>query len=612
MKTEVPYEYLLNSLSSKAWRRVGIKRRAGVAAPLFSIYSVRSVGIGDLSDINLLVEWCLKTGMSIIQLLPLNDIGFGFRPYDAETSFGLDPMYLSLDNVSSGEVARAFRKEIKKMRSDFAPQVGQRVDYRIKAAKLGLLRSMFDADTLNRISAFEAFARDNAFWLDDYALFKVVKKKSNEMAWEEWGWEARNREKEALSLIQEKHREDMLFHKWLQWQLFEQFCEVKKYASLRGVLLMGDLPFLVSRDSADVWAHQDYFKLEASAGAPPDMLHSLGQRWGMPPYRWENISRNHYDYVIEKLKYAQNFYDLYRIDHAVGIFRVWTIPLSEPLEHAGRCGSFVPNEETSWERHGELILAAMTQNTTMLACAEDLGTVPPCCPKTLEKFGIPGIDVQRWMRAWGKNHDFMTPASYRKNAVATLSTHDMSNCCAWWQNEAGCVDIELFERKCQEKNIPFARVKESLFDFAKSRHSRARWKQEIISRHELLRVLGKNEEEARDLIDLYEGSFNEKRKFLDFLGIEEKDEDTCDAGFVKRTLEKINTCASIFSIQLLYDWLALDSFLDEDPWSVRINTPGTLSAQNWSYRMPLSLENMMELPVNSDVRKIVEESARMP
>jgi 4-alpha-glucanotransferase len=210
---------------------------------------------------------------------------------------------------------------------------------------------------------------------------------------------------------------------------------------------MGDLPFLVSRDSADVWSHQQYFKLELASGAPPDMLYAKGQRWGMPPYNWQAIEANKYDYLTEKLEFAENFYDLYRIDHVVGIFRVWTIPLSEPLEHSGISGSFDPAEEASWEDHGKKILSIMVKNANMLACAEDLGVVPACSYKILSELGIPGIDIQRWMRDWDKTYDFKKPDLYRYNSLATIATHDMSSLCAWWDFEAGTIDEELFMRK---------------------------------------------------------------------------------------------------------------------------------------------------------------------
>jgi len=158
---------------------------------------------------------------------------------------------------------------------------------------------------------------------------------------------------------------------------------------------MGDLPFLVSRDSADVWANKNYFKLHLTSGAPPDMYFAMGQKWGMPPYRWEEIEKDKYIYIKEKLKFAANFYNMFRIDHFVGLFRVWTIENNTPEEQASLIGNFDPKNKPLWKKSGEKIIDVMIQNPEMLPCAEDLGTVPDCSNKTLEEYGIPGMDVQR-------------------------------------------------------------------------------------------------------------------------------------------------------------------------------------------------------------------------
>ena len=159
---------------------------------------------------------------------------------------------------------------------------------------------------------------------------------------------------------------------------------------------MGDIPFLVSKNSADVWAYKNYFKLDLSSGAPPDMYFSNGQRWGMPPYNWTNIAADNYAYIRHRLNYAQNFYNMFRIDHFVGLFRIWTIENKTPEEYGGMAGHFDPENENEWEHHGRTILSEMNQSTDMLPCAEDLGTVPVCSDKILKEFGVTGISVQRW------------------------------------------------------------------------------------------------------------------------------------------------------------------------------------------------------------------------
>lgn len=600
------YSRFLSTLAKSQWGRIGLARRAGVAVPLFSLYSLSSIGIGELRDLKLLVDWCKLTGMSIIQLLPLNDVGFNFTPYDAQSGFALEPMYLAIESLQGVGLKSigSFSVEIKRLRKSF-PAGGRRkrVNYKIKQAKLDLLWKIFK-DNQESSREFKDYIRENKFWLEDYALFKVIKEKNSESSWEAWDKPLRQREPLALSRFEKENSERMLFHKWLQWQLCEQFKMVKEYAQSKGVLLMGDLPFLVSRDSADVWARQNYFKLALASGAPPDMYFAQGQRWGMPVYNWEEIARSDYDYIKEKLKYAENFYGLFRIDHAVGMFRVWTIAMDEPLAHAGLCGKFDPQDEGVWEAQGRRLLSVFTLSTKMLPCAEDLGVIPHCSFKVLEEYGIPGTDVQRWMKDWGRSYDFKPPEGYRKASVAAISTHDSSTLCGWWGYEAGTVDEQLFKRKCQEAGVHFESVKDRIFDRESSLHGRLRWKDEIHSPMALLNALGCQEERCRDIVNLYKESYAERKKFCAYLGLTDEPKDSCPHELIRKAMEKASASSSIFSIQLLLDWLSIDCMCRCNDWNWRINFPGTIQEKNWSLVMDLSLEEMLDLPINNVIRNI--------
>ena len=619
------YRQFLSTLTKKQWERIGIKRRSGVAIPLFSLYSEKSIGIGELPDIKLLVDWCKETQMSIIQLLPMNDVGFNFRPYDAQSAFALEPMYLSLDELAEVDLT-PFKKELSSLRERF-PTGSNRVNYQIKQAKLEFLWKIFKKNS-NPSSAFKGYLEDCKSWLNDYVLYKVIKEENSAKSWEDWDSRLKNREPQALENFRNDNLERIKFHQWLQWQLSEQFKSVKAYAESKDVLLMGDLPFLVSRDSADVWSHQDYFKLGLCSGAPPDMYFASGQRWGMPVYNWQNIARDDFYCIKERLSYAENFYDLFRIDHVIGVFRIWTIPVLEPKENAGLNGRFDPQDEGLWEAQGRKILSVMVSSTKMLPCAEDLGVVPECSYRVLEEFAIPGIDVQRWMKYWGTSYDFKAPQDYRKNAIAALSTHDSTILCAWWLYEAGTVDGELFKIRCQEAGISFDLAGKGVFNFENSNHGRLRWKHKINNSDLLLKALNlallknnrvDNEKggvnsslfEAGDLVNLYKESYNERKKFWDYLDMGDKFGRNCAHDLVRLALEKISGASSIFSIQLIQDWLSIDCLYDCDFWQLRINFPGTMSEKNWSIVMDLSLEDILTLPVNGIIREINLRTGRM-
>lgn len=609
------YSHFLNTKTADKWQRIGLKRRAGVVAPLFSIYSRNSVGIGEIPDIKLLVKWCQKTGISVIQLLPMNDVGYDFAPYNSTSSFALEPMYLSINNLKNVNL-NLFKKEIRDLKK-FIPGGKEKVNYKIKYEKIKLLFKIFKVSYLKGTKKFDEFKKNNAYWLKDYALYKVIKEIQLNRSWEDWDEKYKKRDENALSEIETGFSERFNFYFWVQWQLFEQFTAVKKYANERGVYITGDLPFLVSRDSADVWAHKNFFKLSFSSGAPPDMYFAMGQRWGMPTYNREEMQKDNYTYLKEKLHFAENFYDIYRIDHFVGFFRLWSIAMDCPLENGGLIGSFDPNEEHLWEEAGRKLLDVMIENSSMLPCAEDLGTIPDCSPKVLWEYGIPGMNVQRWVKDFNGSDNFINSENYRINSIATLSTHDSSTIIDWWHNETGTIDEKLFKRLCENKNIMDERYEEivkNLFDYEKSKYGRLFWKSEINNTNKLVEVLGVNYDFSWDIINLYKESYNERLKFLDFLGFEQNGNDfKINTHFVRKALEKINQSASIFSNQLLQEWLFLDEslFIKGEETSYRINFPGIINDSNWTFVLPVSLEIMLNLGINTEIKKIIENTNRL-
>ncbi|HNS33035.1 MAG TPA: 4-alpha-glucanotransferase [bacterium] len=512
--------------------RAGDERRSGVLAPLFSIYSTDSRGIGDFEDLRLLVDWCKKTGNSIIQLLPLNEVGSNFCPYESISSFALEPVYAA---VGRGENTR---KPLP------ATEV-KRVNYGIKKEKIKLLREMHAREGRKLSGYTEEFRSKNSWWIEDFALFKALKKRFEGKPWYEWHEKYRELDSRSLRTFSEENREETEFQVWLQSFLYRQFCTTSEYAKEKGVLLMGDMPIVINRDSADVWAHREFFNMELAAGAPPDVFSVKGQRWGnpgMPTYNWEKIEKDGYRYLRERLGYAGEFYDILRIDHIVGLFRLWSVPFREPLSNEGLNGFFDPPDEKSWKEHGMKILSAMLESTGMILCGEDLGIIPAACPQTMEELGIPGIDVQRWKKDWNGTQDFLPPGEYRRLSVSALSTHDTSNWNHWWENETSQEEKEKFRRHLQtDGNL-----------------------------------------EGNSLLEANRAAMR----------------------FILKT-------RSLFSIQLIFDWLNLfDGILKGDQSKIRINTPGTVSLENWSAVLPVTIEDLMDDSICSVMRKLVEDAGR--
>jgi len=594
-------ESLISSISKDNWRNIGFKKRAGVLIPLFTVHSKNSYGIGDLGDLKLIIDWAKSTANSIIQLLPMNEVGPLFCPYDALSSFALEPAYICLKD---------FPEISDKKFNSFLVDTCY-VDYALKAEKLQLLWDVYLATDLSEAIDFEGFQQKNSYWLLDFALFKVLKELHQGKPWYEWESGFKNRQPELLRQFQQDNIEKITFQMWLQWILFKQFKEAGAYAARNNIFIKGDLPVLVSRDSADVWSHVEFFKLDFAAGAPPDMYCAKGQRWGMPTYNWEAIARDNYRYIKEKLKYAQEFYNILRIDHVVGLFRIWSIPYNDLEENHGVNGVFDPFDEQLWDKHGRRILIVLVQNTRMLLCAEDLGVIPKCCIDALLEFGIPGNDVQRWVKDWNVRHDFLKPQEYRALAVAMLSTHDTTNWKAWWQYEAGTVDEALFVRKCNERKIDFGRVSLKLFEPSLSFHGRLRWKNEIDGVDKLLWELGKKREEVGDFIELYENTFGEKEKLWKLLDCSGQMTEVASSDLLAKVVKFVLSSRAIFCVNSIRDYLGLADIFKGDSYQYRVNVPGTISPKNWSLRLPLSLEELLAHPLNQQICKMVVDSGRV-
>ena len=576
-----------------------LKRRAGILAPLFSIYSEDSLGIGDFEDLKLLIDWSSKCGYSIIQLLPMNEVGPTFCPYDSISSFALEPVYARLKPSGPGKIRS----------SQVSPS---RVDYNVKDEKMRLLKGLYDKERLIASNKeFALFMEENRYWIDDYSLFKALKGYHDHAPWYEWGDGYKNRDGYLLEQFKKEHKEEISFYKWTQWVLFKQFKDAKRYAGSKKVLIKGDLPILVSRDSADVWAHPDFFKLEFAAGAPVDMYCAKGQRWGMPTHNWDRIRSDNFTYVKEKLKVAENFYDILRIDHVVGLFRIWSIPYNEPAQTQGLNGFFDPGDENMWNSHGRDLLSVLQDSTSLSLCAEDLGIIPKVCRDALADMGIPGNDVQRWMKDWLVTHDFLDSDEYRKLSVAMLSTHDTANWSAWWENEAGTVDEELFIKKCNDRGIDFSFTKSKLFDPDRSKHGRLRWRERINSVEKYIGILDKRPEELKDFIELYENTYFEKEKLWKHLKLKGRMREKSDAEIVRAALDITASSNSIFCIELIFDLLDLAGLCKGDPYRYRVNFPGTVSADNWSLKIPVPLEKLSAHKVTKVLKEIVTASGRI-
>ncbi len=411
-------------------------RQAGVLLPLFSIRSARDWGIGEIPDLLPFARWCAGAGFSIVQVLPVNEASRGQNsPYAALSAFAIDPVYLALGGLedfeaAGGEAALSTDDRARLARVRAAPAVHWNEVRALKRRALELAFARFERDEWSRgtarARALEAFAREEAAWLDDYALFVAIHDDAlGGRAWMEWPAPLRDRAPEALADARARHSRAILFHTWLQWQLEEQWHAARRAANDLGVELAGDLPFMVATDSADVWARRGDFRLDARVGVPPDAFSATGQDWGLPVYRWDVMEREGYPWLTERARRMADLYGLYRVDHVVGLYRTYFFP------NDGSEAAFIPEGEAAQTRNGERVLGVFSAGARVIA--EDLGTVPDFVRESLRRIAVPGYRVLRWERHWKEpGQPFRDPRDWPAVSVATTGTHDTDALADWW------------------------------------------------------------------------------------------------------------------------------------------------------------------------------------
>ncbi len=458
--------FLIHSPAARQWQQVGIKHHHGLAVPLFSLYSAHSCGIGEFPDLLPLLDWCTSIGLDVVQLLPLNDTGWDTSPYNALSAFALNPIHIGLSSLPYLSEYPILLDELKTI-----PKLSHssRIHYaQVRESKERFLRHYYQL-THHRIMTREDYHQfiKRADWLQGYALFKSLKSEQKWTSWDSWPEDLRFPHPTFFQHLLNQYRDEVNWHCFLQFLCDHQLQDVKKYATTRKVFLMGDIPILISRDSADVWLHRDLFDLNYSAGAPPDIFSMEGQNWGFPIYNWDNLQQHNFQWWVNRLKHASRYYHIYRIDHIVGFFRIWAIPSGL----TGKEGCFIPADPTKWIDHGQKIMLMMLLQCDMLPIGEDLGVVPPEVRSCLNALGICGTKVMRWERKWKEDRNFIPIEDYPPDSMTTVSTHDSETIQLWWQNNP--IEAKLyahFKGWCYTSTLSRCHHYEILWD---SHHSRS-------------------------------------------------------------------------------------------------------------------------------------------
>ncbi|MDE6275744.1 MAG: 4-alpha-glucanotransferase [Clostridia bacterium] len=411
-------------------------KKAGILLPIFSLPS--KYGIGSLGKSAFaFVDFLKECNQQYWQVLPLNPTIFGDSPYQSPSAFAGNHYFIDIDTlVEDGLLDKSYVKGYQRK--------SPRIDYGyLFESRLFLLKKAFELFDINQIDYLE-FKQDNAFWLDDYALFMSIKEYHNNSSWSSWGKEEKYRIN--IKKLQNKYAGSIEFWKFAQYEFYSQYAKVKSYANLKGIEIVGDMPIYVAYDSVDVWSKPKNYLLDQDlnptvvAGVPPDAFSADGQLWGNPIYNWQKMKRDKFAWWIDRLSIAYKLYDVIRIDHFRGFEAYYVVDKDCDTAKIGEwrkgVGISLFKELDRHIPHAKII-------------AEDLGVITPPVRQLLKKTGYPGMKVLQF--AFGdEDSDYLPKNIKSSNCVVYTGTHDNMTTPQWF----GGLDQRektLYRKSCKPK-----------------------------------------------------------------------------------------------------------------------------------------------------------------
>jgi 4-alpha-glucanotransferase len=435
-------------------------RLSGVLLPVFSLRSHSDFGVGDFGAAEGLFAWLAAAGQRLWMMLPLLPTTAGDpSPYATAGASGLNPLFIHLDWLPEYRDAGGLRLLSTKQAQALAearaaPRIRYDLVFDLKRAALKAAFTHGEAHSSERTSAFERFRAEERSWLDDHALFTALAEEQGRRPWWDWPEELARREAPALEAARDRLASRVRFHAWLQWVAHEQWARVRAAARSRSIRLCGDEPFIVGQDSVDAWAYPTFLRKDARLGVPPDAFSATGQDWGLPWFDFPAMEKKDWTWLRSRAGQSATYYDLRRVDHAVGYFRQWIRDQTTPT------GRFVPPDEPAQAALGDLLFQILASGAGIIA--EDLGVIPPWVRQTLERQGIPGYRVLRWER---DGTVFREPSAFPPVSLATTGTHDTETLREWWETTSDAERLAV-----AGAYLPFAGLRPPPATFTKEVH----------------------------------------------------------------------------------------------------------------------------------------------
>lgn len=416
------------------------ERGSGVLCHITSLPS--KYGIGDLGpEAYAFIDFLVASRQKHWQILPLNptDLSSDNSPYHSYSAFAFNPLLISPDLlIEDGLLDRSDLEPI----PDFS---NERVEFekvilfKEKILFLAYKRFKEGAETQD----FENFCSEHALWLDDYALFMVLKFRFHGIPWNKWPSEIRHRRPESLRSALTRYHDEVQRELFCQYVFKAQWCRLKSYCNQQGIKITGDMPIYVVHDSVDPWTHPELFQLDENrapsvvAGVPPDYFSKTGQLWGNPLYKWERMKETKFDWWVNRVAHNLMLFDSVRIDHFRGFVAYWEIPAKEKTAIKGRWvkAPAVDFFNTLKQRFRSLPIIA-----------EDLGTITPDVREIMRLFAFPGMKVLLFAFGEDNPHHPYLPHTHEKNCIVYTGTHDNNTVRGWFQKEAGPEERQRLSR----------------------------------------------------------------------------------------------------------------------------------------------------------------------
>lgn len=401
-------------------------RKSGVLLSVSSFPSKYGIGCFDEAAYKF-VDDLVEAKQTYWQILPLGITGYGDSPYQSFSTFAGNPYFISLDEF----VKCGYLKEEDLPEADINSDY---VDYSyLYENRYALLKKAYENSHITDNEDFKAYCKDNAWWLEDYALFMAIKASYDNQSWENWPLELRLRNDASLTEKRNELSDDVNYHKFLQYYVWKQWYALKDYANSKGVEIIGDIPIYVAYDSSDVWGQPELFQLDpevkptAVAGVPPDGFSADGQLWGNPLYDWKKHKETGYAWWIQRIAYCKKAYDVVRIDHFRGFDEYFSIPYGDTTARNGH-----------WEKGPGYDLFKTVEESLgkINVIAEDLGYLTDTVKQMVADCGYPGMKLFEFAfdsRDSSGTSNYL-PHNYTENSVVYTGTHDNETMIGWLKN----------------------------------------------------------------------------------------------------------------------------------------------------------------------------------